>query len=73
MVLVQFSILPIARASLFHGTDRTGPDPDPNPQNGPEWRGTHVRRSRPRSQVCSHSNNAHSVLKPTLALMYPKC
>jgi len=29
------------------GPDQTGPDPDPNPRNGPEWRGTHVRSSRP--------------------------
>jgi len=35
------------RASLFHGTDRTRLDPDPNPRNRPEWRGTHVWSSRP--------------------------
>ena len=40
---VEILGLPISR----NGPDRTGPDLDPNPRNGPEWRGTHARNSRP--------------------------
>ena len=31
----------------WNGPDRTRPDPDPNPRNGPKWRGSHERSSRP--------------------------
>jgi len=35
--------LPISR----NGPDWTGPDPDPNPRNRLEWRGTYEQSSRP--------------------------